>query len=79
MRHSILLATLATTTLFAADPDGAALFKARCATCHEGPPQERMPSRKELESRTPEAVMNALFAGSMMVQAAGLTSDQGRR
>src|SRR5258708_2408136 len=78
MRYRILLAALATTTLFAADPDGAALFKMRCAACHEGPPQERMPTRKELASRTPEAVMNALFAGSMMVQAAGLTNDEGR-
>src|SRR5258708_39866462 len=78
MRYRILLATLATTTLFAADPDGAALFKMRCAACHEGPPQERMPTRKELASRTPEAVMNAMFAGTMMVQAAGLTNEEGR-
>src|SRR6185436_1024268 len=79
MRFSILLlSTLATTSLFAADPDGAALFKTRCAACHEGPPQERMPTRKELESRTPENVMNAMFKGSMIMQSAGLTDEQGR-
>ena len=79
MRFSILLlSTLATTSLFAADPDGAALFKTRCATCHEGPAQPRMPTRKELESRTPENVVNAMFRGNMMMQSAGLTEEQGR-
>jgi mono/diheme cytochrome c family protein len=79
MRFSLLLlSTLATTSLFAADPDGAALFKTRCATCHEGPPQPRMPTRKELESRTPENVVNSMFRGTMMMQSAGLTEEQGR-
>jgi polyvinyl alcohol dehydrogenase (cytochrome) len=37
-----------------------------------------MPTRKELETRTPENVMNAMFRGTMMMQSAGLTDEQGR-
>lgn len=60
-------------------PDGAALYKERCATCHDHPqPQIRIPKREEIAARTPEAVMNAMFSGAMVTQAAGLTQAQGR-
>jgi polyvinyl alcohol dehydrogenase (cytochrome) len=60
-------------------PDGAALYKERCATCHDNPQvQIRMPSREEIAARTPEAVMNAMFSGAMVTQAAGLTQEEGR-
>src|SRR5690348_3840259 len=62
----------------AAAPDGEALFKQRCATCHEGKPQARMPGREELKARTPESIYQAMFAGAMVPQSAGLTPDEGR-
>jgi polyvinyl alcohol dehydrogenase (cytochrome) len=65
--------------VWAAAPDGAALYKERCATCHDNPQgQLRMPKREEVAARTPEAVMNAMFSGAMVTQAAGLTEDEGR-
>src|ERR1700719_4728294 len=77
MFHRILFATLAT-SLFAAPPDGAALYSSRCAACHEGKPQPRMPQRAELTARTPEDVFKAMFSGAMMIQAAGLSDEEGR-
>jgi polyvinyl alcohol dehydrogenase (cytochrome) len=63
---------------WAAAPDGAALFKERCAGCHDGPPQARMPSHDDLAAKTPDFVFKAMFDGSMVLQAAGLSQDQGR-
>jgi polyvinyl alcohol dehydrogenase (cytochrome) len=66
-------------SLLAADPDGAALYQARCATCHEnGSADSRMPKRQELATRSPEAITNAMFEGAMLVMASGLTVDEGR-
>jgi polyvinyl alcohol dehydrogenase (cytochrome) len=63
---------------WAAAPDGAALFKARCAACHDGAPQARMPSHDELAAKTPEFVLSAMFGGAMITQAAGLSDEEGR-
>jgi polyvinyl alcohol dehydrogenase (cytochrome) len=73
----IILATFAT-SLWAAAPDGAALYNARCAACHDGKPQPRMPPREEIAARTPETIFKAMFAGAMVIQAAGLTDEEGR-
>ena len=67
---------IAATFAFAA-PDGAALYKARCAACHDGAAQARMPSHAELAGKAPEAIVNALFQGAMRTQAAGLTAEEG--
>jgi len=65
--------------VWAAAPDGAALYKERCGTCHDNAQaQLRMPKREEIAARTPEAVMAAMFTGAMLTQAAGLTEDEGR-
>ncbi len=66
-------------SLWAADPDGAALYKARCAECHENPSaQSRIPRRDEIAARTPEAIVLAMFDGAMVTQSAGLTREEGR-
>ncbi len=70
-------AFLLTATLAMAAPDGAALYKARCAACHDGAPQARMPSHDELAGKSPEAIVNAMFQGAMRTQAAGLTAEEG--
>ncbi len=75
--RQILIALLAS-TCFAAAPDGAALYKARCATCHEGKPQAHMPTHDELVARTPENIFKALSDGPMAIQAVGLDDDERR-
>jgi polyvinyl alcohol dehydrogenase (cytochrome) len=62
----------------AAAPDGEALYKQRCAGCHDGKALPRMPSRQELAARTPETVYHAMFEGVMTAQSVGLSPEQGR-
>ena len=76
--RQIAYLTIAMSAAAAAAPDGAALFKSRCGICHDGKPQERMPSHDELAAKTPEFVMTAMFNGAMTVQAAGLSEDEGK-
>src|SRR5215831_17037847 len=78
LARSLLLAALCALAAHAADPNGEALFKQRCAGCHEGNPQPRMPSRQQLSARTPESVYQAMFGGVMAWQAAGLSPEEGR-
>jgi polyvinyl alcohol dehydrogenase (cytochrome) len=62
-----------------AAPDGAALYKERCAACHDNKQEQgRIPKREEIAARSPEAVMNAMSSGLMVTQAAGLTQDEAR-
>jgi len=63
----------------AAAPDGAALYKQRCASCHDADPlPPRVLSRQQLATRTPESIYQAMFGGVMDWQANGLTADEGR-
>lgn len=75
---SILFAILSLGTAFAAAPDGEALYKQRCATCHDGKAQARTPSRDEIANRSPEFVYRVMFEGAMVVQSSGLSDDEGR-
>lgn len=76
MLISRLLLIAVAAPVFAAAPDGAALYKARCGTCHDQV-QPRMPSHEELASKTPEFIVSAM-QGVMAVQAAGLSEEEGR-
>jgi polyvinyl alcohol dehydrogenase (cytochrome) len=79
MLRPTLLFPLATLfAAYAAVPDGEALYKQRCAACHDGKPQPRMPSRQELSGRTPESIYRAMFGGVMDWQSTGLSGDEGR-
>jgi polyvinyl alcohol dehydrogenase (cytochrome) len=78
LSRRIPIALLAVSTSFAAAPDGAALYKSRCAVCHEGKPQAHMPTHDELVARTPENVFKALSDGPMAIQAVGLEDDERR-
>lgn len=75
--RSILVAFSAI-SIFAAAPDGAALYKARCAACHDGEPQPHMPAKAELVAKAPEDIMKAMFAGKMLPQSTGLNEEEGR-
>lgn len=77
MSISRLLFFTCAVTAFAAAPDGAALYQARCATCHEHP-NGRTPTHAQLAERDPEYIMSAMFQGVMTNQAAGLSDDEGR-
>jgi polyvinyl alcohol dehydrogenase (cytochrome) len=59
----------------AALPDGATLYRQKCAMCHEQP-VERAPSRSALAARSPETLIAALTSGAMKHQATGLSADQ---
>src|SRR6202041_623881 len=65
--------------LCAADPDGAALYQARCSACHDNSSaEERAPKREQIAARKPEAIVAAMFDGAMIVQASGLTLEEGQ-
>ena len=68
---SRLLPALIAVSAWAAAPDGAALYKTRCAGCHDGTPQARMPSHDELAAKTPDFVFKAMFAAPWSSQSAG--------
>src|ERR1700681_1585852 len=74
----VLLTLVSLSTAFAAAPDGEALYKQRCAMCHDGKVQARTPARDEISGRTPHLVYKAMFEGAMMAQSAGLSAEEGR-
>jgi polyvinyl alcohol dehydrogenase (cytochrome) len=76
--RNLSLALVSVLAARAAAPDGEALYKQRCATCHDGKPQPRMPSHDELAGRTPESIYRAMFEGAMAPESAGLSADEGR-
>ncbi len=55
--------------------DGAALYKERCASCHDSP-QGRIPSIGAIKQMTGEAVYAAMLNGAMKSQASGLSTQQ---
>lgn len=54
-----------------APPDGAKLYEARCAVCHDNA-QDRTPPKAQLARKLPEEVIAALTTGVMKTQASGL-------
>src|SRR5215471_1959463 len=56
-------------------PEGAALYKERCAVCHDNP-QERVPPLFLIRRRSAEDVIQTLTSGVMKQQATGLSADQ---
>lgn len=57
------------------EPDGAALYQARCATCHDNP-QDRTPHRDVIEQNAPAFIYNAMANGLMQPMSAGLGEDE---
>jgi polyvinyl alcohol dehydrogenase (cytochrome) len=55
--------------------DGAALFKAHCAACHDAP-EGRVTPTSALRSMTQPAILGTLDTGVMRAQAAGLTAEE---
>jgi polyvinyl alcohol dehydrogenase (cytochrome) len=63
---------------FAAEPDGPALYKQRCATCHEASGQTRAPAPAAMRLMSPENVVRALESGLMKAQGATLSAAEKR-
>ncbi len=78
-RSHLIAFTFLVGSLWAADPDGPALYQAHCAGCHDsGSEDGHIPKREQIAARSPEAVVNAMFEGAMIVQSSGLGLDEGR-
>ena len=59
----------------ATSPEGAELYKQRCAVCHDNA-QDRIPPLFLIRRRSAEDVIQTLTTGSMKQQASGLSADQ---
>jgi hypothetical protein len=79
MRFVLIACASLLGSLWAADPDGAALYQLRCAACHDNnSAEERALKREQIAARKPEAIVGAMFDGAMIAQASGWTLDEGR-
>ena len=68
-------------TAFTARPqsDGATLYDAACAQCHDAPAQgSRAPAKSALRDRSPEAIVDALTGGAMRYQGLSLSGSERR-
>jgi len=77
----IVLAVVGWASLAAAQtaPNGEALYKANCATCHaQTTAGQQVPGPDALRQMTPEAIVTALTLGRMQIQAISLTDDDRR-
>ena len=72
-----LAGTLAAQTQSSNTPNGAALFKERCASCHESG-DSRTPGVAALRERSPQSIVETLTLGVMIVQGATLSDDERR-
>lgn len=70
---SLFLTTFGVTAGLA--QDGAAIYKARCAGCHDTP-TGRTPPLSALRSMGPKTILQSLESGPMKTQAAGLTNGE---
>lgn len=73
MRYVCLLISMLPGMLSA--QDGAAIYKERCASCHDAP-QERVPSIAAIKAMSGEAIYLALTSGAMKSRAEGLSTAQ---
>lgn len=77
MRFVAVIALLVASGLPAlAQQSGAALYAERCASCHEGGAQNRVPGRTALKSMTFEHVLSVITSGSMADMTKGRTDDE---
>ncbi|MFZ0592404.1 MAG: PQQ-binding-like beta-propeller repeat protein [Bryobacteraceae bacterium] len=71
--RSLLFLVLSAATVFA--QDGAAIYKARCAGCHDTP-SGRIPPFSAIRTMAPAKILESLENGPMKTQAAGLSSGE---
>ncbi|MEO8025929.1 MAG: PQQ-binding-like beta-propeller repeat protein [Bryobacteraceae bacterium] len=59
-------------------PDGSALFKSKCASCHDGAENSRSPAPEVMRAKSPESVIDSLVNGLMRVQGSRLSGPERR-
>lgn len=59
-------------------PDGAAIFRTGCATCHDGVASSRAPAPDQLKARSPESIIAALTGGAMRYQGLSMSGAERR-
>lgn len=74
LRYALL--ALAVSLSAAEDPQGAEIYKQRCAMCHERSSETRAPAPAALRQMSPQAIVKALESGLMKQQGASLTAAQ---
>jgi len=76
---AVVLMVLTAQSLAAQDgapaPDGASIYKERCASCHDMP-ESRAPALSALKAMSGEGIYIALTSGAMKTQAQGLSTVQ---
>jgi polyvinyl alcohol dehydrogenase (cytochrome) len=75
-RWSPLIVTVFTVAALQAAPDGAAVFRSKCAMCHVQEGGGRAPAPEALSKRSRRSIMAALQSGTMRVVAEGLTGPE---
>ena len=73
MIRPVLLLAAACAIALAANPDGEAIYKQRCAMCHDQSSETRAPAPAALRHMAPEGVVKSLESGLMKQQGAALT------
>src|SRR5579863_5735413 len=71
---SVVLATVG--TAMAADPDGAALYRQHCASCHDASAVTRAPAPAALRLMSAENIVRSLESGAMKAQGERLTGAE---
>src|SRR5581483_2504821 len=74
----IRLAIFLSAVAFAAEPDGAALYKTRCSMCHDSSGTTRAPAPSALRQMSPENIVKSLESGMMKEQGATMSVDERR-
>ena len=74
---TLILIAVLTRPAATAPPDGRALFESACSSCHNGD-DPRAPSSEALHARSPQAIVDALTAGSMKYQGLALSGEERR-
>src|SRR5882762_374848 len=69
------LKALPTTRPVTRSDTGQVVYLQRCAVCHDHP-QERIPPKSLLGTRTHDYIVNALTKGAMQTQASGLSAGE---
>ncbi len=72
----LILFLTACATLLAADPEGAVIYRQKCAICHDRSSETRAPAPAALRQMTPESVVKSLESGQMKQQGAVLTAAE---
>jgi polyvinyl alcohol dehydrogenase (cytochrome) len=77
-RAAVVALVLSASPALAQAPDGAQIFTASCANCHNGAADSRAPTLDALRARSPEAIIETLMTGAMRPQGSRLSGPERR-